>query len=292
MFDDFLSNCPMEDRIKPPRKRVRKNIAALKSLIETEENAMTKRRRKLKPLIIAALITIISTVSLLTVNAAMQGAVIKFILGGEKVEGEFYDYVDSDGYRRVSFETVLPLYENKYAFIFDADAPKGENVRVLTPDTDPEFFEKLRLFVEARERVDEKFNAEWDAQREAVRKWKGISESDWYDLDHEVKSAAVDEAEKAGIVEPLDFPRAPDPEDYGFVFKDNELCVWTYGHIDKENHSDYRMNYGQFGGKFMDTGAAENMPHGSGVKEHNERHHDYENETTTYKHTFYWYVGK
>lgn len=280
----------MEDRIKPSRKRVRKNIAALRSLIETEENAMTKRPRKLKPLIIAALITIISTLSLLTVNAAMQGAVVKFILGGENVEGEFYDYVDSDGFRRVSFGAVLPLYETRYAFIFDADAPKGENVRVLTPDTDPEFFEKLRLFLEAKERVDEKFNAERDAQHKAVREWKGISESDWDDLDGEIKAAAVDEAEKAGIVEPLDSTWSwyIYPEDYGLVFKDNELCAWTYGHIDRENHSDYRMTDGEFGGKFMETGAAENMPQGGS----NELHHDYENETTTFKHTFYWYVGK
>lgn len=54
MFDEFFRHCHPNDELKPSKKRVSKNIAAVKSLIETEGESMTKRKFKLKPLIIAA----------------------------------------------------------------------------------------------------------------------------------------------------------------------------------------------------------------------------------------------
>ena len=144
MFEDFLKNCPMEDEIKPSKKRVRKNIAALSSLIETEEKNVTKRKFRLKPLIIAAVIAILSGVSLLSASAAIQANIVNFFMGGEELEGEYSDYVDGKGYRHITFSAVLPMDEENYAIIYDVEAPQGENVRVITDETDPGFMERLR----------------------------------------------------------------------------------------------------------------------------------------------------
>lgn len=58
MFDDFLDNCRPRDELKLSKKRIRKNIAALRSLIEKEENSVIKRKFKYRPLIIAAAVVI------------------------------------------------------------------------------------------------------------------------------------------------------------------------------------------------------------------------------------------
>lgn len=66
-------------------------------LLAKAEGSMTKSKFRFKPLIVAAAIIITSLVSLHTVNAATQGAVVKFFMGSEKIEGEYYDYVDGHG---------------------------------------------------------------------------------------------------------------------------------------------------------------------------------------------------
>ena len=149
MFDDFLKNCPMEDEIKPSDKRIEKNIAALASLIGQEEKSVTKRKFRLKPLIIAAVIAILSGVSLLSASAAIQANIVNFYMGGEELEGEYSDYVDGKGFRHITFSAVLPMDEENYAVIFDVDAPQGENVRVITEETDPDFMRRLRMYNEA-----------------------------------------------------------------------------------------------------------------------------------------------
>ncbi len=253
MFDEFLSNCPMEDEIKPSKRRVKNNIAALNSLIEKNESLMTNRRFRFKPLIIAAVITAFSMVSILTVNAATQGAVVRFFMGDKEIKGEFYDYVDKDGFRRVSFGAVLPINEENFAIIYDVDAPQGENVRVITEETDPDFFEKLRLHREANDKA-------------------------WMD--------AVNASEQNRSGNPVH----PEPEDFGLVFKDSEFCSFHMGYIAGSN---VRFYGGTFGGKFMNMGAAKDKPSGFGSKnEPNECSRDPENGTKTYKETFYYYVGK
>ncbi len=275
----------MYDKIKPSKKRVNKNIAALTSLIEEEECIMTKRKFRLKPLVISAAVVIVSMVSLFTVNAATKGAIVNFFMGGEEIEGEYYDYVDKDGFRCVSFGAVLPLYENKYAIIYDVDAPQGENVRMLTPESDPEFFENLGLYREAEDKSIEKSKAVWAK----IRAWKGKFD----DRDSYVLDAVKQEAIEAGIIDPSELPEKVEPEDYGLVFKDSEICFWTYGFTDKDDLSNFDFGAGgTFGGEFMHTGAAKDKPAGSGVKEPNERHFDYENGTQTINETFYYYVGK
>ncbi len=182
----------MYDEIKPSKKRVKKNVAALTSLIGTEESSMTKRRFRSKPFIIAAVTAAISMASLITVNAATKGAIVKFFMGGEEFQGECYDYVDEEGYRRMSFDAVLPIYEDSYAIIYDVDAPQGENVRVITEGTDPDFMKKLSLYTE-----------EWHKASEAARIAFDAGDDDAY-----LNS------------------RSPDPEDFGIVLKHSEYCVY------------------------------------------------------------------
>lgn len=73
MFEEFFARCKPTDKMKPSKKRVSKNIAAVRSLIETEGISMTetKRKIKIKPLIIAA-----ATVAVLLL-AGFTTAVVK-----------------------------------------------------------------------------------------------------------------------------------------------------------------------------------------------------------------------
>ena len=253
MFDDFLRTCPPEDEIKPSKERVEKNIAAVMSLIEKEENSMTKRRFYLKPLIIAAVIAAFSALTLVSVNAAMQGGIVKFFMGGNEIEGEFYDYVDGDGYRRISFGAVMPLYEQNFAIIYDVDAPQEEAVRVITDETDREFMDKIRALKEAEDKY-------------------------WFDKSTETVY--------------------PEPEDFGLVFKDSELCVYHLGYLTQYSG---RLRCGNLGGNFLHTGTAYGHPSATGSnvltdlgeeEDENAGLFDYENETQTYKYQIYYYVGK
>lgn len=257
MFDEFLRNCPPEGEIKPSKKRVKKNIAALKSLIETEGSSMTKRKFRFKPLVIAAVITLFSTASLVIVNASMKGGGVNFRMGGEEIEGEFNDYVDGDGYRHVSFSAVLPIYEANFAIIYDVDAPQGENVRVITDETDPEFMDKLRRYREAIEATSGKLVYNTSGE--------GFS----------------------GRLETVDLP--PKPEDFGLVFKDSEICTFSLGYIG-EIYTEFNTFSGELGGEFMHTGAAYGKP--AGTDEINGCSYDWENEIKTYTNSFYYYVGK
>ena len=256
MFDEFLRNCRMEDEIKPSEERVNKNISAVMSLIETkdtEESDMTKRKIRLKPLIIAATIAIISGVLLLSTSAVIQTTTISFFMGGEEHDGVYSDYVDSKGIRHISFNAVLPIDEHNFAIIYDVDAPYGENVRVITDETDPDFMNKVRMLFEAK-----------------VKYWES-----------KMPSNITDDNVHVYEVEGID-PDYPEPEDFGLIFKDSEVC--HYNLSDGRAYAD-----GNLGEKFMHTGAAMEKPSGF----HAEcTDIDYENGTKTLKQTFYYYVGK
>lgn len=270
MFDEFLKNCPMDDKIMPSKKRVRKNAAAVKSLIEKEESSMTKRKFKLKPLIIAAAITIACAASLITVNAATNGAVVNFFLGGEKIEGDYDDYVDRNGYRHISFRATLPVYEENYAVIYDVDAPREEAVRVITDDTDHEFMEKLRQY---RKAMDNYFDA-----RNAWCKEHNITKKDIEDPHFDFDGFDL---------------TYPEPEDFGAACKDNELCLFNLGFVAEDGL--WESYQGSIGGNFMTTGTAEGHPSGTGVDENGNEGgvvYDWETETKIWNETFYYYVGK
>lgn len=194
MFDDFFSNCKPTDEVKPSKKRVYKNIAAVRSLIdsETEGNTMTKRKLRIKPLIIAAAAVVAMTATLFTVNAATDGNLVKFLFNGEEYSGDTYDYVDEDGVRHLTFDSVVPIEAETYAVIFDTDEPDQEKaVRVLTEESDPDFFEKLRAHEEGSMQI-------WE-ERNALRE-SGVSEDE--------------------------LPEFLDIEDYGIVLKDREICAY------------------------------------------------------------------
>ncbi len=220
----------MYDKIKPSKKRVNKNIAALTSLIGMEESSMTKRKFRSKPLVIAAVIAAVSMVSLITVNAANKGAIVKFFMGGEEFQGECYDYVDEEGYRRMSFDAVLPVYEDSYAIIYDVDAPQGENVRVLTEETDPNFMKALSLFREESDKAIEAAHSAWE-------------ETGNYD-------------------EYLDYPK-PKPKDFGITLKYSEICIYN---LRSGNSNKYYG--GTVGGEFTKPGLAVGKPSGLDIKEH------------------------
>ncbi len=248
----------MYDEIKPSKKRVKKNYAALRSLIEKEDSSMIKRRLRLKPLIAAAVIMIISAVSLLmVVSAAPKATIVKFIKNGEEIEGECYDYVDSEGFRRISLSAVMPKPDANYAIIFDVAAPRGENVRVITRDTDPEYLENLRLYREAEDKA-------W----ETAEKTTTVTED--------------------GVVveESVNFPEI-DPEDFGIVLKDSELCM-VFFRVDGDYGWTSTCGF-EIGGNFMHMGDAEGKPSGSGDPSDVCRIN--KDGTITWKVSFYYYVG-
>lgn len=260
MFDEIFRHCHPNNEIKPSKKRVSKNIAAVKSLIETEGELMTKRKLKLKPLIITAAIITASVVSLLTVNAASGGAVVKFFMGGEEIEGGYRDYVDHDGYRHVSFGATVPI-EEYCAIIFDVDAPSEEAVRVITKDTDPDFIDRLRQYREAK-----------------VKFWETANVVEVTSDDVTIKSAEVGEG--------------PEPEDFGLVFKDSELCSYRYNHFTEDGEFFGGGGGGELGGEFRRMGVAEGHPSGSGDPDPRDGHIDYESGTIFLYSSFYYYVGK
>lgn len=258
MFDEFLRNCPMENEIKPSKKRIKNNVAAVKSLIKKEESSMTKRQFGFKPMLIASVILITSLALLLTGNADIEPEKVNFVIGGKEIEGEYYDYVDGDGFRHISFSAVMPLCTD-YAIIYDVDAPSEEAVRVITDETDSEFMDKLRRYRDAYE-------------------------NDW--VPEEVRVDENDVTIRKG--EPIY------PEDYGLVLKDSELCSY-YFPILYEDSTFRGSGQGFIGGKFMHTGVAEGHPNGGGSGDSDNPDNgriDYENETVVHNEHFYYYVGR
>lgn len=240
---------------------------------------MAKRKFYLKPLVIAAVVAAISALTLVSVNAAMQGGVVKFFMGGKEIEGEFYDYVDGDGFRRVSFGAVMPLYEQNFAVIYDVDAPQEEAVRVITDETDREFMDKLRAYKKAQD--------DYRVERRAWLEEHGLTNEDILNPDSAYNTDPnFDKSTK---------PALPEPEDLGLVFKDSELCVYRLGYLTQ--YDGFSLHDGTLGGNFMQTGDAWGHPSGFGPNvfgddEDDAGTFDYENETQTYKYQFYYYVGK
>ena len=275
MFDEFLKRYPPRNAIKPSKKRAKKDIAAVLSLIE-KEDAMTKRKFNVKRLLFAAAISIVSMFLLLTaVNAATKGAVIKFFMGGEEIEGDYIDYVDNKGYRHISFTATLPIYEENFAIIFDVDAPREEAVRVVTNETDPDLMGRIRQYHFDKDKYSDDLKAWYDEHN--------ITQEDFADPDSEFHKT-FDPVEAIGR-------SRPEPEDYELVFKDSELCLFRLGFVTKDEG--FHLAEGSLGGEFMNTGAAAEHRHGIGDKEHpNECNYDWDNEIKTYRDSFYYYVGK
>lgn len=236
---------------------------------------MTKRKRRLKPLIIAAAVMIFMLALVVTVNAATEGGLVKFFMGGKEIEGDYIDYVDHKGYRHISFSATLPIYEENFAIIFDVDAPCEEAVRVITDDTDREFMDRIRQYREAEEKFFKDLKA-WYAEN-------NITKEDREDPE----KPRIFEIQPAEALLGRPFP---EPEDFGLVFKESELCEYRLGYITYGDGFD--LKEGEFGGEFMLTGAAWGHPSGSDDEYPNECYYDWENEIKTFRISYFYYVGK
>ena len=275
MYDDYLKEFPMMYAITPSKARTRKNIAAVFSLIEKEESPMTKRKRRLKPLIIAAAVMIFMLALVVTVNAATEGGLVKFFMGGKEIGGDYSDYVDHKGYRHISFAATLPIYEENFAIIFDVDAPREEAVRVITDDTDREFMDRIRQYRDAEEKFFKDLKA-WYAENNITIEDRENPDSEFNKTPHSAEAL---------LGRPF-----PEPEDFGLVFKESELCQYRLGYVTKVDGFDHKD--GQFGGEFMQTGAAWGHPSGSDDEHPNECYYDWENEIKTFRVSYFYYVGK
>ena len=233
IYENILGNLtPSElDELAPAGFDAKAPSGALKRIgkAAVEKTGISAKRRKarLKPLIIAAAAVVASAATLFTVNAATDGNLVRFFIGGEEVEGSRQDYVDHDGYRHVSFDAIIPIEAENYAVIFDIDAPNYEEaVRVLTDESDPEIFESIRQYGAAHEQTEREIKA--------------------------LKEAGADETE---------LPEFRDLTEFGIVFKDNELCFWNMGDISEGGSG------GAYGGRFMTTGIAAGHPSNIGGSE-------------------------
>lgn len=93
MFEEFFSKCKLYDEAKPSKKRVNKNIAAVRSLIETEGISMTetKRKKRIKPLIIAAAAAVVLLLAGFTTAVVSGKHVFSFNRGNSKEHA--FDFV-------------------------------------------------------------------------------------------------------------------------------------------------------------------------------------------------------
>jgi len=97
----------------------------------------------------------------------------------------------------------MPTDDENFAIICDVDAPRGENVRVITNDMDPDFIENLHLYHKAEEKA-------WETAK---------------------KTTAVTE-DGVVVSESVNFPEV-NPEDFGIVLKDSEICKVRLSYINR-----------------------------------------------------------
>lgn len=209
---------------------------------------------------------------------------------GKEVEGSYRDYVDHDGYRNVSFKATVPFSEEYYVVIFDVEAETTEEaVRVITSYSDPDFIEGLRQYRAAKDKASDDARELWDR----IYAWKGRN---MHDDDTFERDRVKQEALEAGVFTADEWPKLPNPEDYGIVLKDNELLCYNVNfYYDDEFRG--AGGGGYLGGEFMFLGEAEGHPSGCGPRHEEDADDDngaidYENGTLTTKFSFFYYVGK
>lgn len=110
MLEELLKKCCDEETVSD--KSAENIKTAVLSRIE-EEKPM--KHFKIKPLIIAAVITATGALSLVTANAATDGAVVEgikktfgFTVNGKEVEGTVTEYTTEDGVTAERYEFDLP----------------------------------------------------------------------------------------------------------------------------------------------------------------------------------------
>ena len=227
---------------------------------------MTKCKTRTKRLVAAA-ITVFTLLSVVTAaNAATEGSVVKFFMEGREIEGDYNDYVDREGFRHIAFSAVLPIDTDNFAVIYDVDKPWGENVRVITEETDPEFIGKIRQYRDAGDKFSHDLDDWYDEHN--------ITQEDIRDPNSEFNKTFNSAAEALGRPE-------PEPEDFGLVFKDSELC--SYRFVNGEVRTG-----GYLGGAFM-RNSSDGKPTEVGGEQIK---YDTGNATKTFNEYIHYYVGK
>lgn len=130
MLEKILKQCYDEENPAVENKSAENIKTAVLSRIE-EEKPM--KHFKIKPLIIAAVITATGALSLVTANAATDGAVMEgikktfgFTVNGKEMEGTVTEYAVGDDGKVTEVEVELP----------DDSAPNGITITIEGDDVD------------------------------------------------------------------------------------------------------------------------------------------------------------
>lgn len=149
MFEFFDDLAPEnEERISD--KRADKIKASVLSRIE--EDKPMKKLFRIKPLIVAAAIAVTGAASVVTANAATDGAVadgiskvISFVLNGERVTGEFTAYETEDGVNVNEVQIDLPdgALDGEETFCITEYGDDGDFNIIVIPDAVNSFISYL-----------------------------------------------------------------------------------------------------------------------------------------------------
>lgn len=143
MLEELLKKCFDEEKIA---EKSTENIKTAVLLRIKEEKPM--KHFTIKPLIIAAAITATGALSLVTANAATDGAVvdnivktINFIVNGKEVEGTVTEYTTDDGVNTNQIEFELPDDAASGGFGIYIEGDDFDNVSLLDGDEIKSVFE-------------------------------------------------------------------------------------------------------------------------------------------------------
>lgn len=143
MLEELLKKCFDEEKIA---EKSTENIKTAVLLKIEEEKPM--KHFTIKPLIIAAAITATGALSLVTANAATDGAVvdgivktINFIVNGKEVEGTMTEYTTDDGVNVNQIEFALPEDAAPDGFGIVIEGDDFENFSQLDEDEFRSIFE-------------------------------------------------------------------------------------------------------------------------------------------------------
>lgn len=124
MFDEFLKNCKPQDEIKLSKKRVKKNVAAVRMLVEGEDNSM-KHILKHKALVIV--IASVAALSLITGAAVVIHENGFYFDKGRQPGIDFYVMIaeDTEGapktLERICYDYNLPEKYKLYQHFISED---------------------------------------------------------------------------------------------------------------------------------------------------------------------------
>lgn len=145
MFDEFFrDNSPADIEELSDKRKADIKAAVMKRVSQESEDKNMKKHNFFRPLLIAAAAVSVSAVSLVTANAATNGAVVDgitkmftIIVNGEEytVEARYSEY-DEDGMHIEQYEMEVPGSNGDdmtigYSFIFSDDGEEGIDPDIL-----------------------------------------------------------------------------------------------------------------------------------------------------------------